>query len=236
MKQQNAPTSYDPLYVKPSVMDKISKGIKRIININTLAVIIAFLQLLIAYPTLKMMTMSKYDKISQTTNRFAEQLKNMEFLSIPDSLLNDDIRTAQQLQKEIYALSLVVANTEWDLVNKEVYRAQCFYLVCLLSKCNDVYASYGRQIFSSLEQKNVRNSYLFLANNLDLNAPFAGFERRNIDKDLPSLIEKTVESSYRVLVFLTEIQLQNLPGINLYNVNKDVKALFTSEVEQIILR
>lgn len=232
--KENLQFSDMSLEEKPSMMNRLSTALKRLININTLAVIIAFLQLIIAYPTLKLMIMSKNDKIAQTTNRFSEQLKNMEFVSIPDSLMNEDIRHAQQLQKEIYTLSLIVANSNYSSKEKPVVETQLFYISCLISKLKNVYDYYGRQAFSSMDKKSVRNSFLFLSNDLEIES-ILDVNSKKVAKDRTVLAEKTLEISYKYLIFLTEIQFQNMPGINIYYLDKSLKNFRTNDVYQYLL-
>lgn len=92
--------------------------LKKLVKIESLGVIIAGLQLIIAYPQLQL----AYDSVSKDNiTKFNEDLKQFhshveEFVTvdIPDSLVNENVKTARVFQKQVYAYSLFIVNANWS--------------------------------------------------------------------------------------------------------------------------
>lgn len=92
--------------------------LKKLVKIESLGVIIAGLQLIIAYPQLQLAydSASKDDitKFNEDLKQFRSHVEEFIIVDIPDSLVNEDVKTARVFQKQIYAYSLFITNANWD--------------------------------------------------------------------------------------------------------------------------
>lgn len=91
---------------------------KKLIGIEGLGVIIAILQLFIAYPQLKAAyqsaTSNDVKKLQESIERFQTHVDDFIFVDIPDSLVTEEVKQAQLFQKRMYSYSLALVNADWN--------------------------------------------------------------------------------------------------------------------------
>lgn len=91
---------------------------KKLIGIEGLGVIIAILQLFIAYPQLKAAyqsaTSNDVKKLQESIERFQTHVDDFIFVDIPDSLVTEEVKQAQLFQKRLYSYSLAIVNADWN--------------------------------------------------------------------------------------------------------------------------
>lgn len=92
--------------------------LKKLVKIESLGVIIAGLQLIIAYPQLQLAydSVAKDDitKFNENLKQFQSHVEKFIIVDIPDSLVNEDVKIARVFQKQIYAYSLFITNANWN--------------------------------------------------------------------------------------------------------------------------
>lgn len=91
---------------------------KELISVEQLGVVIAGLQLIIAFPQLKMayksVTSDNITVLYEEIANFNNHIDNFAFVSIPDSLIDDDVHRAMMFQRQLYTASLYIVNTNWS--------------------------------------------------------------------------------------------------------------------------
>ena len=103
--------------------------LRKLVKIECLGVIIAVLQLIIAFPQLRLAyesaTSSDISELKKVIDNFNKHVESYQFANIPDSLQNKEVCRAKEYQQKLYAYSLYIVHADWNSnININEFNAQ----------------------------------------------------------------------------------------------------------------
>lgn len=115
--------------------------LRKLVKIECLGVIIAVLQLIIAFPQLRLAyesaTSSDITELKNVINNFKKHVESYQFVNIPDSLQNIEVCQAKEYQQKLYAYSLYIVHADWySNINIEEINVQSDTVVNILLSHN----------------------------------------------------------------------------------------------------
>lgn len=241
--------------------------LRKLVKIECLGVIIALLQLIIAFPQLRLAyesaTSSDITKFQKSIEDYNKHIEAYNFINIPDSLQDIEVRRAKEYQQKLYAYSLYLAHTNFDNITKPdtLYHSiknnlwlnsfkiqECkrinydFIMVhrvemdamTLIDKINSYYISTSDSIFFIAGAwKNMLNT---ISCKLEKNCKNSDNTNKQIEKSseiIADCTNKNLESSIREKIIDKEIK--KITEIFNYQIKEEVKSDMISDIDYLCL-
>lgn len=141
-----------------------ANGIRKKININTVAIFIAVLQLIIAMPQLKLAyvscTSSDIDKLNKTIKDIQEENKRLNIVDIPKDITDEKLLMIDSIQYELYLYIRTLADfdtkeykgTDKDIMEFEKlrYKQLLDYNFQIYTTCKNIKSLFSKDNYTLL--------------------------------------------------------------------------------------